>query len=102
MRKFKLFVSSNEIGEVLVDEVSVDNEDIALDVAEEYAIGNYNLEPKRDMFEIMEQENVDEEEAMEIFRKEALQQFSYFIIEEPCDVNGGLLHRYERGNNNDA
>ena len=54
----------------MVEEEYFTSEYEALDYAKNYVYELYNLNPERDVMEIMEQEKVDEDEAFEIFEYE--------------------------------
>lgn len=96
MRKFKIFVIVE--GEDLYSgDVLCKDEEEALDSAFNEALGAYTFNPVRDVIEIMEQENIsDEENAFKIFVKEMKENVEYYVMEEPCEFNGNLLHKYER------
>lgn len=96
MRKFSLFIIRDG-EEMFVGEGLYDNEEQALDDAEQEAIGAYTFSPNRDILDIMEQEGIDDEEvAFEIFKSEAKNVVKCFVMENPTNENGNRLHRYER------
>jgi hypothetical protein len=76
----------------LVDTVEMDSDLEARDYAELCAMGLYNLNPKRDIFEIMEQDGVDQNKAMEIFKKEAKESVVFFALE--YDEDGTMTRHY--------
>jgi len=71
-----------------IDRIVLDSDIEARDYAEMCAFGLYNFNPKRDIFEIMNEENVSEEEALEIFKREAMESVVFFALEYEIDSNG--------------
>lgn len=63
----------------------------ARDYAEYEAFGIYNFNPKRDIFEIMKEDNVDEDEALAIFKREAEESIISFAIEYDEDEYGRIV-----------
>lgn len=70
-----------------IESAVFDSDKEARDYAELCALGLYNLNPKRDVFEIMKEENVNEQEAFEIFKKEASESVVFFALEIE-EING--------------
>lgn len=70
-----------------IETVTLDSDLEARDYAELCALGLYNLNPKRDVVQIMEEEDVDEDKAFEIFKKEARESVVFFALEIE-EING--------------
>jgi|SRR6185312_3848069 len=82
----------------LIDKVEFDSFEEALEFAEYSAFGLYNFNPTRDIFEIMKEDNVNEEEAMEIFKKDASDATYFFVISYEEDGEGNkVMTRHTKG-----
>lgn len=71
-----------------IEKVELESDLEARKYAELCAFGVYNMNPTRDIFEIMEQDNVDEEEALEIFKEEAMDSVVFFALGYEIDEDG--------------
>jgi hypothetical protein len=76
----------------LVDTVEMDSDLEARDYAELCAMSLYNLNPKRYVSDIIEQDDVSKEKAMEIYKKEARESVVFFALEYEAD--GTMTRHY--------
>lgn len=81
-------IGSTDGDVTLIDKIELSTDEEARDYAEYCAFGLYNLNPERDIFDIMDEENVDEDEALEIFYKEASEKTISFAVEYNVDAHG--------------
>lgn len=93
-KKYEIYVgigsSDNDV--ILHDTIELDSDLEARNYAELCAFGVYNMNPIRDIFEIMEQDELDEEQAFEVFKKEAQENVVFFALEYLED--GTMVRHY--------